>query len=260
MTGEGGYSSIYEAAKNKFLTEIVKTEPLSPPGIIEFQAGWFIDEKNTYARATSPTNTLMASRVMFQNGMKVLNYYPLNNTLYPAGYECQWADWFYGWETAVNFAGEETGRARFVRRNGRLYGGNGDRYWAQHICYQMRPWSTLWPRFLNLTSPRMRHAGLQTGQDASVWSGVFDHFNFELIDSDHSPQANFQRYRVVLLPNPASGEEELEKNCHIWLSSRKSLDSRLSTTSTREAQSSSFLLFREALNSPNCSRRSAYPM
>ncbi len=32
MTGEGGYSSIYEAAKNKFLTEIVKTEPLSPPG------------------------------------------------------------------------------------------------------------------------------------------------------------------------------------------------------------------------------------
>ena len=62
MTGEGGYSSIYEAAKNKFLTEIVKTEPLSPPGIIEFQAGWFIDEKNTYARATSPTNTLMAVR------------------------------------------------------------------------------------------------------------------------------------------------------------------------------------------------------
>ena len=55
MTGEGGYSSIYEAAKNKFLTEIVKTEPLSPPGIIEFQAGWFIDEKNTYARATSPS-------------------------------------------------------------------------------------------------------------------------------------------------------------------------------------------------------------
>ena len=210
MTGEGGYSSIYEAAKNKFLTEIVKTEPLSPPGIIEFQAGWFIDEKNTYARATSPTNTLMASRVMFQNGMKVLNYYPLNDTLYPAGYECQWANWFYGWETAVNFAGEETGRARFVRRNGRLMAGMGSLLGATHLLPDaavVHPMAAF-PQS-DLSTDETRWIANWSGR--IVWSGVFDHFNFELIDSDHSPQANFQRYRVVLLPNPASGEEELGK-------------------------------------------------
>jgi hypothetical protein len=164
MTGEGGYSSIYEAAKNKFLTEIVKTEPLSPPGIIEFQAGWFIDEKNTYARATSPTNTLMASRVMFQNGMKVLNYYPLNDTLYPAGYECRGPTGFtVGRRPSITLARNRPGAVRAAQqasddRNGIAAGRNS---FATGCGRRF----TQWPRFRNLSSPRMRHAGLQL-----VWS------------------------------------------------------------------------------------------
>lgn len=210
MTGEGGYSSLYEAAKNKFFTEILKTEPVTPPGIIEFQAGWFIDEKNTYARSTSPTNTLMASRVMFQNGMKVLNYYPLNDTLYPAGYECQWANWFYGWETAVNYAGEETGRAPYVRRNGRLVAGMGALLGSAHLladAAMIHPMAAF---------PQAELTGDETDWIANwsariLLSGIFDHFSFELIDPEHAPAENFQRYRVILFPNPVSGEEEVGK-------------------------------------------------
>jgi len=61
--GPGGYSDLYEAAKNKFLTEVLKTEPLFTPTHIEFLAGWDLDDKDTYARLTDPSNTLMAMRV-----------------------------------------------------------------------------------------------------------------------------------------------------------------------------------------------------
>jgi len=56
--GPGGYSVLYEAAKNKFLTEVLKTEPLFTPTHIEFLAGWDLDDKDTYARLTDPSNTL----------------------------------------------------------------------------------------------------------------------------------------------------------------------------------------------------------
>jgi hypothetical protein len=36
---------------------------------------------------------------------------------------------------------------------------------------------------------------------------VSDQFNFELVDSDHTPLENLERYRVLLLPNPQAGED-----------------------------------------------------
>ena len=40
-----------------------------------------------------------------------------------------------------------------------------------------------------------------------LWSGAFDHYNFELVDSDHTPLENLRRYRVLILPNPQAGED-----------------------------------------------------
>ena len=108
---QGGYSTVFEAAKNKFLAETVKTQPLFIGAHFEFQAGWRIHSKDTYASPTDPSNTLMATRVMFQNGLKGLGYWPMHDTLNPAGFDVQWANRHYGFESAVNYAGEETGRA-----------------------------------------------------------------------------------------------------------------------------------------------------
>jgi len=209
-----GYSTILEAAKNKFLTEILKTEPLFVPTHIEFQAGWLLDEKDTYAIPTDPSNTLMATRVMFQNGLKALNYYPLNDTLYPAGYEAQWGNHFYTWEAAVNYAGQETGRAPYVRRNGRLLAGMGPLLASSHFLPDaglVYPMATF-PQ-ASLAAAEAYYVALYAGR--VLWSGVYDHFNFELVDSDHTPLDNFQRYRILLLPNVVSGKEELKRYPHL---------------------------------------------
>jgi hypothetical protein len=215
-----GYSSVLEAAKNKFLVEILKTQPLFVPTHIEFQAGWLLDEKDTYALATHPTNTLMATRVMFQNGLKGLNYYPLHDGLYPAGYEAPWGNYFYTWEAAVNYAGKETGRAPYVRRNGRLLAGMGSFLASSHLAadaavvYPMAtfPQAELTAEEANYVAEACRRV---------LWSGVYDHYNFELVDSDHTPPENLQRYRALLLPNLASTKEELKRFPHLERYSEK---------------------------------------
>ena len=214
MSGEGGASTVYEAAKNKFLVDILKTEPLFVPRIIEFQAGWLLDEKDTYARPTDPSNTLMASRVMFQNGLKGLNYYPANDTLYPAGYEAQWGNYFYGWEAAVNYADRETGRAVYVRRNGRLIVGMGPLLGATHfladagLVYPMGtfPQEDLTPEEANAVADLAGRV---------LWSGVYDHYNLELVDPDHTPADDFLRYSVLLLPNLVGSKEEEKRFPHL---------------------------------------------
>ncbi|MFB3921094.1 MAG: alpha-amylase family protein [Terriglobia bacterium] len=215
-----GISSLQEAAKNKFLTEILKTQPLFVPMHIEFQAGWLGDEKDTYAMATDPSNTLMATRVMFQNGMKGLNYYPLHDTLYPAGYEAQWGNHFYTWESAVNYAGQETGRAVPVRRNGRLIAGMGPLLASSHLVADaglVYPIGTF-PQ-AEMTPEEARYIAAVSSR--VLWSGAYDHFNFELIDADHIPAENLKKYRVLLLPNMASTKEELKRFPHLEKYSEK---------------------------------------
>jgi hypothetical protein len=204
--GPGGYSDSYEAAKNKFLTEVLKTQPLFVPTHIEFLAGWDLDDKDTYARLTHPSNTFMAMRVMLQNGLKGLSHHPANDTLYPAGYECPWANYFYTQENAITFAGAENGRAAYIRRTGRVIRGIGSLLASTHLAADagiIYPMAT-YPQ-KELTSAEIQRVADLGGR--LLWSGVFDHFNFELVDSDHTPLENFERYRVLLLPNPQAGED-----------------------------------------------------
>jgi hypothetical protein len=220
MSGAGGYSTVFEAAKNKFLTEILKTEPLFVPAISEFQAGWLLDEKDTYARPTHATNTLLATRVMFQNGLKALSYYPVNDSLYPAGYDAPWANYFYTWEAAVNYAGKETGRAPYVRRNGRLVAGMGPFLASAHLAADaglVYPMATF-PQ-AELTTAEANYIADVSGR--VLWSGVYDHYNFELVDSDHTPLENFQRYQVLLLPNLVGTKDELKRFPHLERYSEK---------------------------------------
>jgi glycosyl hydrolase family 35 len=204
--GPGGYSDLNEAAKNKFLTETLKTQPLFPATHIEFLAGWDLDDKDTYARLTHPSNTLMAMRVMLQNGLKGLSHHPANDTLYPAGYECPWANYFYTQENAITFSGGENGRAAYIRRTGRLIDGMGPLLAPTHLATDA---GIVYP-MATYPQPELTSVEIQQVADVAgrlLWSGAFDHYNFELIDSDHTPLQNFERYRVLLLPNPQAGED-----------------------------------------------------
>jgi hypothetical protein len=209
-----GYSTAEEAAKNKFFTEILKTQPLTVAGHIEFQTSWFPTWKDTYTITEDPTNQLMASSVMFQNGLKMLNYYPPGDTLYPAGFETPSTNHFYAWDVAVNYAGKETARAATTRRYGRLLNGMAPVLGSAHFLPDA---GVVYPM---ATYPQAPMTPVEAKHIAAIaqrllWSGASGHFNFELIDSDHSPIEDFLRYRVLILFNPLSGEDDLKTYPHL---------------------------------------------
>jgi len=165
-SGKDGYLTAAQAASTKFLMEALKTQPLFVPGHIEFQAGWYLKDSDTYAEFAEPSNTLLATRVMFQNGLELLNYYPLSDSLYPAGYEFPSANHFYTWESAINYAGQESGRAIYVRRNGRLLAGMGPLLASTHLL----PDAGLvypWPLFRKVRLPQTKPTTLPRSPSAS---------------------------------------------------------------------------------------------
>ncbi|QQS48899.1 MAG: beta-galactosidase [Acidobacteriota bacterium] len=115
-----------DSATLQFYTETLKTQPAFPPMIIEYQAGWYGTGDDSYAKTADPTNTLLSSRLMLGHGLRGLNYFPVQDTLYPAGYEVPWANHYYTWESALNLSLEERPRASAVHRNGRLIEGLGE--------------------------------------------------------------------------------------------------------------------------------------
>ena len=220
ISGKEGYSTTVEAANNKFFVETLKTQPLFVPAHIEFQAGWRILNTDTYSSFTDPSNTLLATRVMFQNGLKGLGYFPMHDVLNPAGYEAGWTNQLYGFEAAVNYSGQETARAPYVRRNGRFFQGMGPLFAASHFLPDA---AVVYPMATFRQAELKPEEAAFVGNEAArlLWSVIYDHFNFELIDSDHAPQENFDRYKVLLLPNLVSTAEDLELHPHLARYSKK---------------------------------------
>ena len=214
ISGQQGYSTTVEAANNKFMLETLKTQPLFVPAHTEFQAGWRILSTDTYASYTHPSNTLLASRVLFQNGLKGLGYFPMHDLLNPAGYEVQWTNHLYGFEAAVNYAGEETARAPYVRRNGRFLRGMGPLLASSHLLPDA---GLVYPMATFPQPPLKPEEADYVGNEAArfLWSGIYEHYNVELVDSDHAPLQNFQRYSVLLLPNLVSDREDVKVYPHL---------------------------------------------
>jgi hypothetical protein len=115
-----------ETATLQFYVEELKTQPAFPPMIIEFQAGWYVPGDDQYAKRSDPSNTLLASRTLLAHGLRGLNYFPLQDTLYPAGYEVPWTNHYYTWDAALDLNSDEQMRAQSVRRNGNLIRGMGE--------------------------------------------------------------------------------------------------------------------------------------
>lgn len=209
-----GSSTLVEAAKNKFLLEILKTQPLFIPGQIEFQAGWWPAIDDTFPRQVDPSNTLMATRVMFQNGIKALNYFPPNDTLNPSGWSVSWSNHFYMWDAALNLLGQETGRAVHVRRNGRLVAGMGPLLSTSHLLADagiVYPMATFPQKELTFEEAHR----VEDMAKRLIWAGAYDHRSFELVDSDFTPPENFLRYQVLFAPNMVNGEPDKKLFPHL---------------------------------------------
>ncbi len=188
-----------DTATLQFYTETLKTQPHFPPMIIEYQAGWYGTGDDTYAKTADPTNTLLSSRVMIGHGLRGLNYFPAQDTLYPAGYEVPWANHHYIWESALNLNREERPRAEAVHRNGRLIGGLGRELAATHKATDIGlvyPISSYDQAALTRDDiMQISRAQMQVQQYCQL-----NQVAVEYIDLEFQPPESLKRHRALLLP------------------------------------------------------------
>ena len=206
-----------DTAVLQFYTETLKTQPHFPPMIIEYQAGWYGNGEDTYAKTADATNTLLSSRVMLGHGLRGLNYFPVQDTLYPAGYEVPWANHYYIWESALTLTRGERPRADAVHRNGRLLTGLARELAAVHKAADV---GLVYPisSFAQATLTREDILRISRAQMQVQQFCQLNQVAVEYLDLEFQPLSALQRHKVLLLPvfdeqtlgkTAAQGREEI---------------------------------------------------
>ncbi|MBC5829118.1 MAG: amino acid permease [Candidatus Eremiobacteraeota bacterium] len=117
----------HDRSQLEFSTGLLQTQADKPVMVSEFQAGWLAPPDDVRARQTDPANTSLALHTMLGMGAHGIVNFPVQDTLYPAGYEVPFANAFYTWEAAVTLQGTQSARfaptegfGQIVRSYGRL--------------------------------------------------------------------------------------------------------------------------------------------
>ncbi len=188
-----------DASDIEFFTEELKTQPRFPPVMIEYQAGWYAPADDDGPQESPPESTLLSSRLLIGNGIHGLNYFPLQDTLTPAGYSVPWANRYYRWNAALGPDGEAQPRLRAVRRNTRFLERWGQQLAASHkradfgILYPLGayPQEELTTQdILRVSASVMRLERL----------GALAMLSDELLDPEHQPVEQLLRDALLLLP------------------------------------------------------------
>ncbi|HEV2297842.1 MAG TPA: beta-galactosidase [Candidatus Acidoferrales bacterium] len=188
-----------DASEIEFYTEELKTQPDFPPVMIEYQPGWYCPGDDDRPVDSPPENMLLSSRLLIANGVHGFNYFPLQDTVTPAGYSVPWANSFYRWDAPLDVNGSDQPRAAAVRRDGEFLVHWGAWLAAAHkradfgIVYPLGsfPQEKLTPPDIKQVSETILRLEML---------GQLTHLSSELLDPEYQPADQLLRDPVILLP------------------------------------------------------------
>ena len=110
----------HDRAQLEFSTGLLQTQRLLPVMSSEFQAGWLQGADEAVPRPADPANTTLALHTLLDMGARGVVNFPVQDTLYPAGWEVPWANAFYSWDAALSVQLTPQRRWRSTRSFGEL--------------------------------------------------------------------------------------------------------------------------------------------
>jgi Glycosyl hydrolases family 35 len=182
-----------------FATGLLGTQPNVPVMIAEFQAGWLQGADEAAPRPSDPSNTAVALHELLRDGAHGVVNFPVQDTIYPDGWEAPWANWSYAWNAALAYDRRQTPRYAPTDE----FGDDVARYGAQiartHVAADA---AIVWPPSLfpssALTNPdfgAFADATMAMQQECGRRRLACD-----LIDLRFADSATLGRYRAILLP------------------------------------------------------------
>jgi len=91
----------HDLADLDFATGLLQTQARLPVMQSEFQAGWFQNADEGAPRPSDPSDTAIALHELLRDGAHGIVNFPLQDTVYPHGWEVPWANWSYAWDAAL---------------------------------------------------------------------------------------------------------------------------------------------------------------
>ena len=91
----------HDLANIDFATGLLQTQPHQPVMQAEFQAGWLQGADEGVPRPADPANTALALHELLRDGAHGIVNFPVQDTIYPDGWEAPWANWSYAWDAAL---------------------------------------------------------------------------------------------------------------------------------------------------------------
>ena len=192
----------------EYFVEELKTQPCFVAMLSEFQAGWYAPGDDSRPPPIESASTLLASRLLLSRGLRGLTYFPLQDTVTPAGYEVPWANRFYRWDAAFDLNGERRERAGALLRNGRLIHALGEKLAATHLQANLGvvdltaslPQASLSPKEIREIAANLQRALRLL--EAMGYTG-------ELVDAENQPASQLERYPLLLVLLPPGTDAEL---------------------------------------------------
>jgi hypothetical protein len=91
----------HDLSELDFATGLLQTQTEQPVMQSEFQAGWLQGADEGAPRPADPANTVLALHELLRDGAHGIVNFPLQDTIYPDGWEVPWANWSYAWDAAL---------------------------------------------------------------------------------------------------------------------------------------------------------------
>ena len=188
-----------DASTIEFCTEALKTQPNFPPALIEYQAGWYAPGDDDRPIENDAENTLDSSRLFLAHGLHGISYFPLQDSVTPAGWSVPWANQNYLWNAALDPNGHSRRRADAVERNGEIIMRWGRLLAAAHkradfgVVYPVGAYDQS-----SLTAADIRR--VSEGVQKIERLAQLDHLSSELLDPEYQPVEQLLRDPMILLP------------------------------------------------------------
>jgi amino acid transporter len=148
----------HDLADLDFATGLLQTQPHFPVMQSEFQAGWLQGADEAAPRPSDSSNTALALGELLRDGAHGFVNFPVQDTIYPHGWEAPWANWSYAWDAALTVDLYASPRYGPTRMFGNLIARYGTALARTHVAADA---SIIWP-------PSLFAPGSLSGADFSA--------------------------------------------------------------------------------------------
>jgi hypothetical protein len=182
-----------------FATGLLQTQPRAPVMYAEFQAGWLQGADEAEPRPSDPANTSLALNELLRDGAHGVVNFPVQDTIYPPGWEAPWANWSYAWDAALT--DKLAPSARYAPTA--AFGDEVQRYGALLAAtHRLADVAIVWPPSL-FSSRSVSNHDIAAFADATIAMqrecGARQ-VTCDVVDLAYAGDATIARYRSLLLP------------------------------------------------------------